>query len=155
MLAEFSRRTSVSNPYKRFVLPLVIRSIDDIESILKRPGEARRLPRSGVKVALIAPPDHARRFEERLEAYVAACGCGESATAAMIIFATGLIYTGLATVRRGAGLFILGDLLITLFAAILIAGVVKAAAIRFARFRFLRAGYALLAAITKNPGDAA
>ncbi|AZI36611.1 hypothetical protein NT2_05_01830 [Caenibius tardaugens NBRC 16725] len=132
-------------------LPLVLRSVSDIELMLSRAREVRNLPRSGIKISFELREQEAKRFEDSVRAFVLACGCGEGAGAALLIWLAGGFYCwrlwslGANTLSVAAGAA-------TAFALGLIgAFLVKIIAIRVAQWRFQRAARALLKAVRATP----
>jgi hypothetical protein len=137
-----------ANPQR---LPLVVRTIGDVEILRHSPAGLRRLPR-GIRVSIADMRDElAREFEGRLRAYVRACGCAEGGIAGIAGMAIVVTWGVVSIVRRGPRLTDIGFLFGALLAGVLLGALGKAAGLGVARLRFVRACDRVLAHLGARP----
>lgn len=132
-------------------LPLVLRSISDVELMLSRAREVRNLPRSGIKIGFDLREQEAERFEDSVRAFVLACGCGEGASAALLIWLAGAFYCWRLWSLGANTLSVAGGAATAFSLGLIGACLVKIIAIRIAQWRFQRAARALLKSVRANP----
>jgi hypothetical protein len=132
-----SRRLANSTPAPR--LPLVLQSVADVELLRLHARAVRRLPRAGPKVAISGLEAHcARQLEQRIRAYIQACGCAEGAAAAVIGLLSFLGWIGYEMAQRGPRWTDLPAAAAGLLLAVLGGGLGKLLGFAIARLRFER-----------------
>ena len=121
-------------------LPLIVRTIGDVETLRNSLASLRRLPGRGIPVSLTGvPADEAGEFEHRLNAYVRACGCAEGGIAAILGMAIVAGWCIASIARRGFHLSDIGIFLGVVVVGALLGGLGKAVGLGVARIRFVRA----------------
>lgn len=131
-------------------LPGVIRTVADVERLVRSPAAVRRLPRSGIPVALPGvDPETRNHFQARLREYIAACGCGAGAAAcltALVALAGYLVLLApQASWSRLGGIAVAG-----LVGVLAVTGLAKLIALRVARARFERSGARLIRSLQSS-----
>jgi hypothetical protein len=116
-----------------------VRTLGDVEILRNSPGSLRRLPVRGIPVSLTGvTAEKAREFEDRLRAYIRACGCAEGGIAAIVGMAAVASWAIASIVRRGLRLGDIGFLLGMLVIGALLGGLGKTLGLAVARIRFVR-----------------
>lgn len=119
-------------------LPGVIRTVADVEQLMRSPAAVRRLPRSGIPVALSGvDPQTRNHFQGRLREYIAACGCGAGAAAclASLVILAGYLFL---LAPQASWLQLSGIAVAGFVGALAVTGIAKLIALRVARARFER-----------------
>jgi hypothetical protein len=120
-------------------LPLIVRTAGDVEVLRNSPASLRRLPVRGIPVSLTGvAAENAREFENRLRAYIRACGCAEGGIAGILGMAAVVSWAIASIIRRG---FRVGDIAFVFAALVigaLLGGLGKTLGLALARIRFVR-----------------
>ena len=133
------RRQKRSAASSRQRLPLIVRTIGDVEILRNSPAALRHLPNRGIPVSLSGvAAKEAREFEYRLRAYIRACGCAAGGIAALIGMAVVASSAAVSIMHRGLRLGDIGFLLAAVVLGTVLGGIGKALGLTVARIRFVR-----------------
>ena len=120
-------------------LPLVVRTVADVEALRENSRAVRKLPANGLKIAIDGLcADAAQTLKARISAYVRACGCAEGGACALIVLLGVFLFIALRIIARGAQWRDLGIAASGLLLAVLVGGLGKALGLTIARLRFER-----------------
>jgi hypothetical protein len=116
-----------------------VRTLGDVEILRNSPGSLRRLPVRGIPVSLTGvAAERTRELEDRLRAYIRACGCAEGGIAG-VFGVVAVVSWGIASIiRRGFRLGDIGFLFGALVVGALLGGLGKTLGLALARIRFVR-----------------
>ena len=132
-----SFRVANSTPAAR--LPLVLQSVADVELVRVHARAVRRLPQTGPKVAIPGlEARRARQLEQRIRAYIRACGCAEGAATALVGMFSAIAWVAHGVALRGPRWSDLATAAAGLLLALLGGGVGKLLGLAVARLRFER-----------------
>ena len=117
-------------------LPMVVRTTADVESLLANSRQVRRLPESGLTIAVPSlDPLLAKKLNNSIVAYVKACGCATGGALALVSLVGGVATLALRIAQYGPRWSDFGLAAIGLFAALLMGGIGKIGGLTFARWR--------------------
>jgi hypothetical protein len=120
-------------------LPLLVRSIAEIELLLANPRAIRRLPRAGIRVAHEeCDPRVSETIQTGLLAYINACGCAEGGATAGITLLAVVAFMARQVTTRGPHWSDLGLAAAGLVLVLTVGGLGKLLGVALARVRFAR-----------------
>jgi hypothetical protein len=120
-------------------IPLIVRTIGDLEILRNSPAAIRHLPKQGISVSLRGvEAKQSREFEDSLRTYVRACGCAAGGVAALLGIAGVAVWGAVTIVNNGLRLGDIRFLLAALVLGTLLGGIGKALGLIVARVRFVR-----------------
>jgi len=118
---------------------MVVRSAADLQLLRANPRAVRRLPSTGLEVAIAGlDAAHARRLEHRIRAYVRACGCAEGGAAALLGVLSTLAWVASHVAARGPQWSDLARVAVGVLLAVVLGGLGKLLGVAIARARFER-----------------
>lgn len=120
-------------------LPAIIRTADDIRTLLANSREVRKLPKNGIAVAIDGlDRSSAEKLQARILAYIRACGCATGGAVAIASLSVLLIAMTLQISQRGVRWIDLFEGAMGLLGTMLLAGLGKLLGVVVARLRFER-----------------
>lgn len=120
-------------------IPLIVRTIGDLEILRNSPGAIRRLPKRGISVSLMGvAAKESQDFEDSLRAYIRACGCAAGGIAALLGMASVAAAAAVSIMHNGWRLGDIGFLLAAGIVGTVLGGIGKALGLTVARIRFVR-----------------
>lgn len=120
-------------------IPLIVRTIGDLEILRNSPGAIRHLPKQGISVSLIgAPAKESQDLEDSLRAYIRACGCAAGGIAALLGMAGVAAAAAVSIMHKGLRLGDFGFLLAAVVMGTVLGGIGKALGLTVARIKFIR-----------------
>jgi hypothetical protein len=133
------RRQRPSAASSRQRIPLIVRTIGDLEILRNSHAAIRHLPRQGVSVSLSGvAAKESQEFEDSLRAYIRACGCAAGAIAALFGMASVAAWASVSIMHNGLRLGDIGFLLAAVVMGMVLGGIGKALGLTVARIKFVR-----------------
>lgn len=118
-------------------LPLVLRTTADVERLLANSRHVRKLPPSGLKIAIAGlDASMAANLSASIDTYVKACGCAAGGAFALVSLAAMAASLGLLISQRGPRWSDLPLLVLGVLLALLFGGLGKLFGLVLARWRF-------------------
>ncbi|CAN7741105.1 hypothetical protein [Variovorax sp. LjRoot178] len=120
-------------------LPLIVRTSADVSSLLANSRHVRKLPESGLKIAVVGlDAALAEKLSVSIERYVKACGCAAGGVFVLVSLAALVGGIALLIAQRGPRWSDLGLLVLGVLGALLLGGIGKLFGLMQARWRFER-----------------